>query len=350
MRRRLTRGDAVSAGVGMLLVIAVESKSVWVQAVACGLFALLVVSAFSLARGRETVRVLHPKLMRVGEPVDITFTVTSPATGAAAGWSSRRGHPIVVRYSLVAARELLPPVTVYLDPPAAGQTATASARVTPVARGVAEEARWSIERVGAFGLLTAKKAQVTRHQVVVAPALAEPVDIALRGGALGGGAPVRAGLDVSGVREWRPGDGVRHVHWRSTARAGRLVVLERQEQAHAVLGVVIVGAAGEPGFEELLARAAATVGVAIAQGARCFFATEHSNPPNGKSLGHLAFFAHVELFDLPSLESLEELAEAAGAGATVLGVLSPAVFEPARRWLADAVAELGLRYVELGVR
>jgi uncharacterized protein (DUF58 family) len=332
----------------MLLVIAVESKSVWVQAVACGLFALLVVSAFSLARGRETVRVTHPKLMRVGEPVDVTITVTSTVTSTSA--SSRRGHPIVVRYSLVAAHELLPPVTLYLDPGPAGRTATAAARVTPVARGVAEEARWSIERVGAFGLLTVNKAQVTRHQVVVAPALAEPVDIALRGGALGAGAPVRAGLDVSGVREWRPGDGVRHVHWRSTARAGRLVVMERHEQAHAVLGVVIVGAAGEPGFEELLARAAATVDVAIAQGVRCCFATEHSNPLNGKSIGHLAFFAHVELFDLPSRESLEDLAGALGEGATVLGVLSPAVSEPARGWLADAVEGLGLSYVELGAR
>ncbi len=53
-----------------------------------------------------------------------------------------------------------------------------------------------------------------------------------------------AGLDVRGVREWRPGDAVRHVHWRSTARTGRLTVLEYGEPTVDMFGVLIAGTTG----------------------------------------------------------------------------------------------------------
>jgi uncharacterized protein (DUF58 family) len=39
-----------------------------------------------------------------------------------------------------------------------------------------------------------------------------------------------AGGEVLGVREYRPGDSRRHIHWRSSARAGRLIVKEFAEE------------------------------------------------------------------------------------------------------------------------
>jgi uncharacterized protein (DUF58 family) len=62
---------------------------------------------------------------------------------------------------------------------------------------------------------------------------------------LGGSDPVAAsqkrgeGTSFSGIRDYRPGDPLRHVHWRSAARLGRLAVIEweAEESGAALLAV-----------------------------------------------------------------------------------------------------------------
>lgn len=51
----------------------------------------------------------------------------------------------------------------------------------------------------------------------------------------------RIGLssEVIGTREYRPGDSLRQIHWRSTARAGKLVVKEFADQDHLTMTVVL---------------------------------------------------------------------------------------------------------------
>lgn len=55
---------------------------------------------------------------------------------------------------------------------------------------------------------------------------------------------VGAGDDLLGVRDYRPGDSLRHVHWRSTARRGKLVVKEFADEEALSLTVVLDLAAG----------------------------------------------------------------------------------------------------------
>ena len=80
--------------------------------------------------------------------------------------------------------------------------------------------------------------------------------------------PVRLGTgdDLLGVRDYRPGDSLRHVHWRSTARRGRLVVKEfADEEALSLTVVLDLSAGGSVGqgkyatFETAI-RLAATLG------------------------------------------------------------------------------------------
>jgi uncharacterized protein (DUF58 family) len=47
------------------------------------------------------------------------------------------------------------------------------------------------------------------------------------------------GAEFLGVREYRPGDSPRHVHWRSTARVGRLVVKEFAEEMQPGLTIAL---------------------------------------------------------------------------------------------------------------
>ncbi|MDQ7842938.1 MAG: DUF58 domain-containing protein [Armatimonadota bacterium] len=73
--------------------------------------------------------------------------------------------------------------------------------------------------------------------------------------------PSRTGMEVAGVREFREGDDPSHIHWRSTARRGTLVVreFERDVEPGAVLVIDTRPAAcGAEGFEALV-RAAASV-------------------------------------------------------------------------------------------
>lgn len=86
--------------------------------------------------------------------------------------------------------------------------------------------------------------------------------------------PARTGLEVSGVRHYREGDSLRHVHWRSTARRGRLVVREYEQDTDEP--ALLLLDARSPGgvtadavetFEDLV-RAAASVADALSTNGR----------------------------------------------------------------------------------
>jgi uncharacterized protein (DUF58 family) len=68
----------------------------------------------------------------------------------------------------------------------------------------------------------------------------------------------RDGTEPGTVREWRPGDAGRDVHWRSTARRGELVVMERERLVLARRLVLVAGPAAAPDFERLVAAVAAS--------------------------------------------------------------------------------------------
>ncbi len=73
-----------------------------------------------------------------------------------------------------------------------------------------------------------------------------------------------AGEEFIGVRDYRPGDPRRAVHWRSTARAGHLVVREFEEEVASRVSLVIagrdVGTPPESAYETLVT-AAASIGI-----------------------------------------------------------------------------------------
>jgi uncharacterized protein (DUF58 family) len=75
----------------------------------------------------------------------------------------------------------------------------------------------------------------------------------------------RGGLEFLGLRDYRAGDSVRHVHWRSSARRGALVVREFEQEIPGSVTLVIdtrspiqAGRPGAGSFEDLI-RAAASI-------------------------------------------------------------------------------------------
>jgi uncharacterized protein (DUF58 family) len=64
------------------------------------------------------------------------------------------------------------------------------------------------------------------------------------------------GMDIAGVREWRPGDASSSVHWRSTARRGTLVVRERAIASTRQVVVALACSSAAADWEDVLAAAA----------------------------------------------------------------------------------------------
>jgi uncharacterized protein (DUF58 family) len=67
-----------------------------------------------------------------------------------------------------------------------------------------------------------------------------------------------SGTDLFGVREYRPGDSLRRIHWRSSARHGELVVREYEPPGVQTLGIFCDPTPAEPDVADQVARLAAS--------------------------------------------------------------------------------------------
>ena len=67
-----------------------------------------------------------------------------------------------------------------------------------------------------------------------------------------------SGTELFGVREYRPGDSLRRIHWRSSARHGELVVREYEPPGVQTLGIFCDPSPGSAGVADQVARLAAS--------------------------------------------------------------------------------------------
>lgn len=102
-------------------------------------------------------------------------------------------------------------------------------RLPALSRGVHAVRAARVVTTWPFGLVESRAALAAPAELVVYPAPAELAD-ARGGGGLGeilGAHGARGGLlQPSEIREYRPGDELRRVHWKASARRGDLVVTE----------------------------------------------------------------------------------------------------------------------------
>jgi uncharacterized protein (DUF58 family) len=111
--------------------------------------------------------------------------------------------------------------------------------VGPVARGPLDAQAWTLEASDPLGLFR-KRRQTPDAEVAVAlpkfmslvatPRMQE-VESSLSAPRSG------SGTEVFGVREYRPGDPLRRIHWRSSARHGELIVREYEPPGVQTLGI-----------------------------------------------------------------------------------------------------------------
>ena len=187
-----------------------------------------------------------------------------------------------------------------------------ASRVTCYRRGLHHFGPVTIESQAPFGLFRRRRRKRASLSLLVYPRTYPMRRLALAEGAYG---PVdhpqraRLGLEVIGSRYYYPGDPLKHIHWRNTARLRKLAVKEMQDTTERTLAVVFdvrqdIGHGRETTLEYSI-KLAASIGL------HAFRSGESIHLAAGRLVGQwveaepfLRELALLEPSDSPSLASL----------------------------------------------
>jgi uncharacterized protein (DUF58 family) len=249
-----------------LLVVAALTDSVWPQILACVGVGFLVTSFAAVARPlRIEVSAELPDRVVAGKPFETAILLRNV--------SSHATRALVVRHSWPTSRTLIAAHATFVDRIDSHRDLVVAITRTPAARGVLGASEVRVDATAPFGFFSRTIEIAADRDLLVLP-VAAPIE-SIPASAGGVGASMRSkGPDAGGVREWRSGDQVRNVQWRSTARTGRLTVVERDDVVNGALVVLIAGRSGDPDLEEAVSKAATVASVALRRGTAVLIASE----------------------------------------------------------------------------
>lgn len=262
------RGWAVAAaGAGLVL----TARALGVRElyeVGAGLIVLVLAAMWSARRGNREVRLertIAPGRLSPGMPatVEVTFT------------NAGRGKSAPLQFSEVVPPALGRSIRLAIAPIEPRGRRTSSYEIVPARRGRYAVGPGRIAATDPFGL-----AWVSGEGLGTSPLTVYPTVETLSGllvptlqmtaGSPRPAAPTAHGEDFFTMREYQPGDDLKKVHWRSTARLGRLMI--RQEEHRALgratvvvddRGAVHASIPGRPDFERVVESAASLVNLFV---------------------------------------------------------------------------------------
>jgi uncharacterized protein (DUF58 family) len=175
-----------------------------------------------------------------------------------------------------------------LLPPSATQEATY--RFTPARRGLHRFEQIEIVTRAPFGLFEKSRPVDAPTELIVFPQKVTPpeadVDRLMRQGDEGT-SRVGVGQEVHGLRDHRPGEDVRAIHWRTSARIGRLIGIDREQERRRRVCVVLDqrGLSGNA-LERAIEDAAALFERELDQGGDVGIAVPGETLPAASGAGH----------------------------------------------------------------
>ncbi|MDP9067352.1 MAG: DUF58 domain-containing protein [Actinomycetota bacterium] len=244
---------------GLLFIAGSTAQASWLFVIAAGVLGLVFGSLFMRhhLKNAEVVRTV-PRRGRVGDDMRV---------GLRASNGGARPLPLFRLSDSFGAFDHSAVLVERLKP---GEEAHVELVKSARRRGVFSAAAVTLTTGAPFGFLRSTRTIDVASDLVVVPRWVElksfpilepssyPADV------LHERARTGAGEEFIGVREYRPGDPPRAVHWRSTARAGRLVVREFEEEVASRVSLVLAGAdVGVPpdSAYETLVSAVASIGI-----------------------------------------------------------------------------------------
>ena len=266
MTRRIhPRAVAVALVGGVLFIAASTAQAGWLFVLSAGVLGIIVGSL--VVRQNLKLAVVDrstPARTRVGDTVRVGLSIRN---------NGKKRLPMM---RVTDRHEAFDPIVV------------ATERIPPGARAVIEQVRSALRR-GAFeggtvelrsgspfGFVSVRRKLAVETPVIVTPRWVDLMSFPILepssfpSDVLHERARTGAGEEYLGVRDYRPGDPPRSVHWRSSARAGHLVVREYVEEVASRVALVLAGGDhGEPpdsSFETLVSAAASIAIYALQTG------------------------------------------------------------------------------------
>jgi len=265
LRGLTTRGKAFFAAAVSIGLVALVVGEKDLMRVAALIAAMPLLSAFALARTRYkliSARVLDPQRTEVGHSARVVLRLRNSArlpTGTLM-LEDRLPYALGSRPRLV------------LERLAGMMGSSVSYTVRAEARGRYDVGPLVIRMTDPFGLCEVTRSFPTTDRLTVTPKITALPQVRLTGEYAGSGESRSRSVAVHGeddvaTREYRYGDDLRRVHWRSTARAGELMV-RREEQpwesrATVLLDVRGAGHRGEGPTSSFEWAVAATASIAL---------------------------------------------------------------------------------------
>jgi uncharacterized protein (DUF58 family) len=227
------RGVGLVGGAVLLFLAGTNIQSGWLFVFSSLLLGAAVggaiVPAF-MVRGLSVERA-GPDEAFVGEDVPVELAVTNHRGGARVSIGVRDPH--------------IAPASVFLARVGAGQTAVARTERRATRRGITEAGTVTLTSSAPFGVAESRRTVPCPGRMVILPrvVLLGRLPFFEEGVASGDDASVGTrrgeGTEYAGVREYRRGDSMRHVHWPATARHGSLVVREMERERPGSLAIVV---------------------------------------------------------------------------------------------------------------
>lgn len=212
----------------------------WIFGVLVAAAAVSIGLATAVLRSVE-VRRLDPHYGAVGEPLVVRYAVINRSR-----WMSVFNiHIAEEDRSGAGFRRFMSPAAAWVMHAGPGEEVHGEAMFWPTARGEALLDRIRVHTTFPFGVIRRSRVVSQPQRTLIYPMLYE-----LRRGLMASIAPIGligskiahhagAGDDYFGLREYRPGDSMRHISWKRTARTDQLVTVERTSPAPAKVRVVI---------------------------------------------------------------------------------------------------------------
>ena len=347
MRRfRLTRRAATMLLVGGTLVLAgATAQAGWLFVIAAGVLGVVAASPFVPRRlSGVAVERAAPRLVTLGEPVGVGLTCTN---------RGRRTLPLVrIRDST----DAFDTVALLCDGLAPGASAHIETQRVALRRGVYSSGEVAVESGWPFGLVRSARTLALPADVTVVPRWVELNSFPLLEPSsypeefLHQRARAGAGLEFAGVRDYRPGDPVHTIDWRSVARTGRLIVRELEQETGSHVALVIAGPdVGEPpdsAFEMLVSAAASVATYALKTGHPVELIAAHTSIGKVDQRGMLKWLATLEASEEPLLPLVDEAAGRIGRRGTIVLLMVDAGRTRGELAVAVAAAEsAGLRAI-----
>lgn len=253
-RRRIA---ALVVGAALLFTVGTSVQAGWLLVLSSILLGAAIAGLLLPLRMVRGVNVERraPEEAFQGDLVSVELTVRNAGRGMRLGLEVEDSH-------LARTRMVVPP----LGP---GDRAVIGTIRRAARRGVQESTAASVRSAAPFGVAQARRPVAAPGRTVVYPAVVELgrvplIDLAPTHDSAMHTVPRRGtGPEYLGIREYRTGDSMRHVHWPSTARHGQVMVREF-EQEHTRRLAIVVDTWADAGEEDTPLDAACSVAASVA--------------------------------------------------------------------------------------